>query len=375
MFSPYTPGELAPEVPGRDTELDDIADKLAAAAGRHRLVGRIRVETGARGVGKTSLLRQAERNARDDGWETVFLTAGQDPLVLALADALAAGPLRWSRTDRDRFTDLQLSFGPVSTTIDTRSHPQTVGAVGRLEDLIRQAVAESLGNDHRGLVIFIDELQMADVEGLRTLLYAWQHFQASPEGLPLALIGAGLSHTEDIITEAASFAERISYVPVEGLDDPTARQVITLPASRLGVTWATDAVEECITRSEGYPYFLQIYGDEVWEAAQPSEGGRITFDDVRRAEPRIRQAVIALYRSRWTKATKKERKFLTSMAMLGETAKRSEIAEAMGHTTTQISMVRQSLLDKGLIEPATHGVLRYTVPGFRDYVLETQGHD
>lgn len=65
--SPYIPEETAREVPGREPQLTDIAGVLARVALDGRFAGRIRVDIGPRGVGKTSLLRRAP-NARPPTW-------------------------------------------------------------------------------------------------------------------------------------------------------------------------------------------------------------------------------------------------------------------------------------------------------------------
>ena len=51
--SPYTPGEVAREVPGRTMQLAEIDERLTYLIDLQRLVGRIRVDIGPRGLGKT----------------------------------------------------------------------------------------------------------------------------------------------------------------------------------------------------------------------------------------------------------------------------------------------------------------------------------
>ena len=78
--------------------------------------------------------------------------------------------------------------------------------------------------------------------------------------------------------------------------------------------------------------------------------------------------------SRWHKATDVEREFISAMAEdLEPQVKRGDIAERMGRPTTGISMVRRSLLDKGLIEESGFGYLRFTVPGFAEFVRNERG--
>ena len=47
---------------------------------------------------------------------------------------------------------------------------------------------------------------------------------------------------------------------------------------------------------------------------------------------------------------------------------RKVIAEALSMSSRSLSGVRERLVEKGIIEPAQHGTVRFTLPGFRAYV-------
>lgn len=375
--SPYTPGEIAHDVPGRSQQLEEITDSLTLSAARSRLVGRIRVEVGPRGVGKTSYLREAQRRAEALGWASVFVTAGHGSLVHALGEALGRGPMRWSGDVlRDRLGELTLTLGPPGASLEARLQERSDPSVVRgLEDLLRRAVAAVLEDGRAGLVLFVDEVQASDKDGLRALAYVWQHLQAAPDGLPLALLGAGLGHTEDVVTDAASFSERFAFRPMAALDDAATREALTTPATALGVSWSTSALTEVVRRSQGYPYFIQVYGDAVWRSAgSPGEGGELTQADVVAAQERVDLDLGSLYRSRWSKASAAEQRFLVAMADSDDAdVRRGFIAERLEVPTEALGMARRSLMDKGLVEVAGHGHLRFTVPGFREYVREQCG--
>lgn len=49
--------------------------------------------------------------------------------------------------------------------------------------------------------------------------------------------------------------------------------------------------------------------------------------------------------------------------------KRAFIADTLGVQTTDISELRRSLMDKGIIEAPRHGFLSFTAPGFADFIL------
>lgn len=375
--SPYTPGEIAHDVPGRTEHLDRVADLLAVMSTRRRLAGRVHVFVGPRGVGKTSLLREAQRQAERAGHATVFVTAGHDDLVSSLTEALGLGPLRWQpETLGSRLRELGVSVGVPGARVEAHlGSGADPTVVRRLEDLLRSSASASTDDGRVGTVIFVDELQAGDREGLRALAYAWQHLQADPDDLPLALVCAGLGHTEDAVTDAASFAERFAYRPVGALSPAATREALSSPATALGVGWQTDALAEVVERTQGYPYFVQVHGDAVWRAAgRPDAGGAITLAHVAAARAGVEDDLEALYRSRWAKASPSEQRFLAAMAAGPyDAVRRGDIAAALGVATEALGMARRSLMDKGLIEVAGHGLLSFTVPGFREYIRQDAG--
>ena len=61
IASPYTPGTTPTVLVGRGEQLDGARADLAVMATYGRFQGRVRVDIGSRGVGKTSLLKAGAR--------------------------------------------------------------------------------------------------------------------------------------------------------------------------------------------------------------------------------------------------------------------------------------------------------------------------
>ncbi|MGB8407270.1 MAG: ATP-binding protein [Mycobacterium sp.] len=376
--SPYTPGELAQALPGRDPQMLAILERLAYLGYKRSLVGRIRVFMGPRGVGKTSLLRRAQQEAERQRFATIWVTTGDErPLAAALADEFARLSRNWKTATgtalKAALKTLKVSIAGVSIGVGaTEDDPVPVGTGRALQDAIESAVNGVLDHDASGLIIFIDEVQSADAVGLKALAYAWQHLQAQPDGIPAIVIAAGLSHSQDVIAKAVSFGERFEYIPITNLDPDAARYALTEPAREAGVDWAPDALEAVLAQTQGYPYFIQEFGDTMWSAAgYPAPGSTLTLTHFHEAHAAFRQSRDQMFRSRWVQTTPAEAKMLVAMAAVGDTAiQRKDIAAGMDVGTTAISMVRRSLMDKGLIEPSGHGKLRFTAPGFGAFIRE-----
>lgn len=380
QHSPYTPGRVATSIPGRESQLSEVSGLLARVAVDQQLAGRVHVHVGPRGVGKTSLLRRAQDTAMALDLATVFVTAGNGALSAVINDEITQMTRSWGVADalRERIRDAKVAFGaPGFLNIElSNSHTVPPEATRAFRELIINAAREATNQGHKGLALFIDEIQSADVASLRTIAYAWQELQSEPRPVPAAILAAGLSHTADVITHAVTHAERFRYRPLRDLDPAESREALTQPATDLEVAWQTTALQTVVERAQGYPYFLQVYGDEVWRAAgHPDRGGELTTDHVELAQVEVDVDLTELYRARWAKATPKEREVLTVMAHADQReVARRDIATALNTDTTALSMVRQSLLDKGIVDAPAHGKLAFTVPGFGHYVLEhTEG--
>lgn len=60
---------------------------------------------------------------------------------------------------------------------------------------------------------------------------------------------------------------------------------------------------------------------------------------------------------------------MLAMSQLGDgPIRRKDIATTLGAHTTDISMARRSLMNKGLVDSPQHGYLEFTAPGFADFV-------
>ncbi|NGX05833.1 AAA family ATPase [Mycobacteroides franklinii] len=380
--SPYTPGQVAREVVGRAEQLAEIGERLMYMAELGRLIGRIRVDTGPRGVGKTSLLREVQREAEARGVVTVWVTAGGDePLAAAIATQIRARTAGWKKKSRGRLLraidQVSITAGvpgvaQLGATVKPSQSAAPAVSEPSFKELIIETVTAARDEGHRGLVLLIDEVQDADRQGLRTLAVTWQDLQAEADALPAGVFAAGLPQTPEIISAAATFSERFAYRTLHRLGPDASRVALVKPASQVGVHWAQDALEAVIAQTNGYPHTLQLYADAAWaRAGYPDPGGQIRIADVEHAARQVAADMDALFRARWNNATPVQRRFMSAMARAltdDRVASRSDIAAVMGRDSRAISAARAGLIDKGFIAVAGHGLLEFTIPGFAEFV-------
>lgn len=372
--SPYSPGSTPGYLAGRGHELDDIRTRLARLRALGRSGGPLLAFYGARGLGKTSLLRQAQREAVTAGYLTVWVTGRDDvDMAPALAGALADQLRRSSFGTRskgllDRLEKIQLEVGIPGAKVGVEVASGTSRAAD-VETALEAAGQFAREHDHGGLAVFVDEFQEARLSDRRSLLIALQHFDGAPEGSPVTVVAAGLPSILGAVPEAATFGERTKFVEIGPLADVAVAEALRLPADDLGVHWTDEAIDAAIDAAIGFPHQVQLIGDAAWTAARPEAGDRIDAGHVRQGQDDVDAQMTTLFESRLFKATERQRRFLTAMAALGDDpVARADIVAALDVHTSAISDVRQLLIDRGLIEPAGYGKLRFTIPGFATYL-------
>ena len=88
-------------MPGRGAQLSDMDERLSYMIDLRRLVGRVRVDVAPRGLGKTSLLREAQRHADGRGALTIWLTAGEElGLVTSIGEEIHRRTETWASETR-----------------------------------------------------------------------------------------------------------------------------------------------------------------------------------------------------------------------------------------------------------------------------------
>ena len=154
----------------------------------------------------------------------------------------------------------------------------------------------------KGVVFFIDEVQYLKDDEFEALIAAVH--RANQRSLPLVVFGAGLPKIAKIAGDIKSYAERLFYfIEIDSLDEEAARLALERPASQLGVTFERAALDKIIEITEGYPYFLQEYGQQVWNHIS---NGKISLEAVEKSEPDFWKALDeSFFKVRHDRATQK----------------------------------------------------------------------
>lgn len=382
ISNPFSPGAGAPppELVGRTPLLEQARILLGRI--RHKRPEKSLLLTGLRGVGKTVLLNEIQRQAESAGYRTVFIEAYENkPLGPLLAphlravlydlDRLAgAGDKvkRGLRVLRSFVGALKVTYADIEVGLDIDPERGSADS-GDLEvDLPNLMVALGEAAEERGsaVAVLIDELQYFTAKELGALIMAMHKMQQRQ--LPMVLLGAGLPILPGLAGESKSYAERLfSFPEVGALSADDAATALREPALAAGVVFESDALDEIFRLTRGYPYFLQEWGYQSWnQASTPT----ITLQVVRAATATVIERLDQnFFRVRFDRVTPSEKRFLRAMAELGPGAHRtSDIADMMGVKVTSLGPVRAKLIRKGMVYSPAHGDMAFTVPLFDEFM-------
>lgn len=358
VLNPFKPsfGSTPPVLVGRAQELDDFALGLEEGPGSPN---RATIFTGARGVGKTVMLSEVSERASQNGWIAADVTAATGMLD-ELADILT-----------NRAQELLPKRGRQITSM-------TAGGFGLgLEPSDRESVGwrqymtsliSALNDRGTGVLITVDEVH-SGIDELRRLAATYQHFVR--EGLDVAIAMAGLPSAVSALLndDVLTFLRRAHRATLEDvtLDAVAAALEDTITAN--GRHISSTAVERAAAATLGYPFLIQLVGFHIWR--QHPGNREVSLEDVDAGIQGARRRLgTTVHEASLADLSAVDRTFLVAMAQDEHPSKLAAIASRMGVDTNYASQYRARLIDAGIIEPAGHGHVTFTVPYLREYLQD-----
>lgn len=393
--NPYSPGvgTRPPYLAGREQEvrlftrlLDDFPEKRR----------NLRV-TGLRGVGKTVLLKEYQRIAVDRDWvvvrrdfsprlqtESDFAMAITEYFREALDQLSGAEKIKGLVSSATKaIAEIGLPFGgsvklkdPAPTSVLEDRFAKALKQIGR--------VAQSQG---KGVVFLFDEAHTVHDDknnrqfplGALLASFVAAH-DDDDEALPLMLVLCGLPPLIGNIHAARSNAERffrgveVGNLPLDPRADERlseAALALVKPAEAAGTLKFESGLAEQIAHDvDGYPYFIQWFGEALWEAAELQRAAVIDRDLYDRNHQAIQDALDSeFFEPRYKDARPADQKTLRIAASLGgESFTTSAVGVADGRSTGAVDQSLRRLVLDNLLYRDDHGVYAYTAPVFGEYL-------
>ncbi len=281
----FTPGDGAvpPALTGREREQAVLTGCLADLSGGRAPPHNVAL-TGPRGNGKTVLLNWFERTCRQAGrMDVARLSPSAIRTESALVDAL------------------------LPATAIKKILPRKVGVAGigqaewappspSAQNLTERLIARCRGTP---VVVLLDEAHTLERIVGQLLLNASQEVRAEA---PFLLVLAGTPGlAAHLGAMNASFWNRLGKgrLGIGLLSDLAARAALVEPLAANGVGIDADALDEAVEESQCYPYFIQLWGEALWDQCLATGTTRLTAAHAAVARPDVTARVTDYYEDRY----------------------------------------------------------------------------
>lgn len=344
--------------------------------------------TGLRGVGKTVLLGEFQAIAEREGWASALFELqpghnGEEPLVAGIATLAREAKERLSRVERIKNAvgnaarqagTLGLGWNEFQITYDPIGGQEREDVTRALFEVVEMAVEKG----KTGFVLLLDEAQVVRDENNSSGDHPLSMFISSVAALqkrelPVGLVLCGLPTLTGNLLKARSYTERMFRgEEIANLTGDDASDAFTQPlADGGGLAVSDDLVEAVINEVEGYPYFIQLWGAELWDAADIGGVDELTMPLLEATREDIyRRVDLDFYSPRVETLTPAEQDVL-----LGTAAAEypplvvSKLNDTINKTPANINVLLGRLVEAGVLYRLRKGEYEYTAPRFRDYLV------
>ena len=372
MPNPFKPtaGKMPPILIGRQSIIDDFKEGLENGAGAP---GRLMLITGQRGYGKTVMLTELGRVAKDAGWEVISETASE-----GMCDRLASALVRPGM--KLRGVNVQPSIG-VSGILNASLGGASF-SVDQVALTLREVVNQRLAKMPRGkgIVFTIDEAQAASMADMVALATTIQHVirdedmrdVSDSDKHGVAFVFAALpSLMDELLHERVlTFLRRSVQHDLGLVAYPDVRSAYIEVVREGGLAIDSEVAELAAEASDGYPYMIQLVGYYMWRAAEVRGSKEIEEADVIQGK---KDALVlfddAVCAPLFDGLTAAQKLFVKAVAKEApQPTKVSEIANRAHRSASWVSKYRASLIKERVVESAGYGLVRLSASHLAEYV-------
>ena len=377
--NPYRPGAgLMPTyLAGRDEDIENVTQMFEALS-MNMPVQSI-IFSGLRGVGKTVLINSLQKIAEDkDIFCKHIEVEERNDFISQIAACSQAFLRKVSAKEKfrhliqkplDAIKALVISFDPSDSTFSLSMQEKelykSVNLTQGLTDVFT-TVGETAYKAGIPICFFIDEIQYMKPKELGSLISALH--RTNQLGYPVMVIGAGLPKIYKMLSDERSYSERLFlYKEIGSLTDEQSRNAIEIPAQKFEIHYTDKAIEQIISITKGYPFFIQQMCQVVYKNAVEKEIGCGCVESS--TEEFYKPLDVGFFKVRYERCADSDKKFIFAMVECGELpCTIANVAKNLNKSVSSISTTRAQLINKGIIYPIRYRELDFTVPEFSGYI-------
>lgn len=360
IANPFTPvvGKVPLHIAGREEIIADVETALDGSGNDPAIISLL---VGPRGTGKTALLSYFADVAESSGWVTARVTC-----VKGMLDDVLVRTQRSARhlVDTQPFRKIKgASLGDLISLELEDSAREPSNWRSKMDDIL-----DALAEHDTGLLVTIDEVN-PNIEEMVSLVASFQHFL--DEGKKVALIMAGLPYGVSSLLsgKSTSFLRRAARYELRALYDYEVEEALVKTMGDGGKTFESDALEAAVDAVRGFPFMLQLVGYRTWRMAGNSDiVSKTNVDSAARvARKELEQRV---YEAVWFELSEADKSFLLEMTKDTGATRQIDLSARLDKPSGHVSRYKRRLLQQGVIQERSRGLLEFCLPGFKEYFEE-----
>lgn len=379
-INPYRPGAgLMPTyLAGRDEDIQTVEQMFIALT--MNIPTQSIIFSGLRGVGKTVLINKLQKIAEDkDIFCKHIEVEDRDDFISQIVTCSQSFLRKVSTKEKfkhliqkplDALKALTVSFDPndntFSMSLQERELYTSTNLTQSLTDVFT-TIGETAYKSETPICFFIDEIQYMKAKELGSLIAALH--RSNQLGYPVMMVGAGLPKIYKMLSDEKSYSERLFfYKEIGALTEEQSKKAIIMPVQKFEVTYSEDAVEEIISVTKGYPFFIQQVCQIVYQNTDEKEIEKKHVEDNK--SDFLKTLDTGFFKVRYERCADSDKKFVFAMVKCRDLpCTISNVAHNLHKSVNSISTTRAQLISKGIIYPIRYKELDFTVPEFDKYVM------
>lgn len=316
---------------------------------------------GVRGVGKTSLLTDiGNKMSAKKNWLVVNLATNYNVLQ-TLIDSICQKSSPEIKKLLDKIEGIKLSAFGIQFEYRLQELTETNYQI-LLENILDKLQAKNIS-----LLVTIDEVD--PTPEIKNFISLYQILIR--ENYQISLIMTGLPNklselqNDDVLT----FLLRSARMQLSSLDLLSIKHSYQETFAKKGIAISDDVLVAMVKKTKGYAYSFQLLGYLLWEIADK----KITFATLEQIQG---EYLATLSRNVYYKVLQElspvDHSFVIAMAKAPTpVVTTAYLQQELGKPKNYLSMYRKRLLDAQLIKSPARGMLEFTLPYFKEYILES----
>jgi hypothetical protein len=358
---PFTPsfGNRPDQLLGRGAE---VASFLRGLAGPPGHPDRAILCLGQRGMGKTALLLEFERLAREQKFVPSKATASPT-LLLELLEGLARNGAKWLPRS---WRVAGGSVGALGFSAGLTIASDDAGPASFRERLIE--LSEAFEAKGCGIALLVDEVT-ATSDQIAELAAAYQDLVGEGRNVAIALAGLPSAVSAVLNDRVLTFLNRAAKIRLAELPVPEVMIHYARTLAALGKSIAPADLTRAAEATRGYPYLLQLVGYHLLEYV--GDASEVSADAVDLAVATARRALDdSVFAPALGPLSIRDRAFLEAMADDDGPSLVATVATRLGVSAASAQQTRARLIGAGVVTPAGRGRLAFTLPYLAEHLAD-----